>query len=68
MHSTDKVMLAAVAMTGFFTFTTIKAVAAPVVHIQTAPALSLTADVDYRWGHRHWQHRNWHHGHWHYWN
>ena len=58
-----KLLLAAVALTGFFTLTTPSASAAQVgLIVHAAPAYGMVTDVDY---HHHWRHRRWHRAHWH---
>jgi hypothetical protein len=58
-----KLLLAAIAMIGFFTLTTSNASAAQVgLIVHAAPAYDMVTNVDY---HRHWRHRRWHRAHWH---
>ncbi len=54
-----KILLAAIAMTGLFTFITLNASATPSAGLHASPAHGMVA-VEYRPNQRHWHHRRWH--------
>jgi hypothetical protein len=63
--------LAAIALTGLFTLTTLGAAAAPSgapAGVHPTPANGMVTNIDYWHNHHHWHHRHWNHGHWHYWD
>ena len=66
-----KILLAAVAIMGLLTLTSVHASAAPFSGLSGAGAVAAHNNVaNVYWdGYRHYRHhRRWYHGHWHYWN
>ena len=66
-----KILLAAAAIIGLLTLTSLHASAAPysgMTGVPVTPANGNVTNVYYDWHHRYWHYRRWYRGCWHYWD